>query len=133
MNLLFSFVLQIHQTNHIQPALRGLKNSPNLRWSDFSIKSGISPVIIGTRAFHQALWGAQHVTLVVTAGTVCASSTLALGTFNLTPVTEFSDLISIDFLAKPDKDRDDDSNKQIQGNFFKCENYINKVRTVVVP
>lgn len=111
--------MQIHQTNHIQPALRGLKNSPNLRWSDFSMKSGISPVVIGTRAFHQALWGAQHVTLVVNAGTVCTSSTLSLGAFNLTPVTEFSDLIPNDFLPKPDKDRDGDSSKQIQGLYIK--------------
>lgn len=82
------------------------------------MKSGISPVIIGTRAFHQALWGAQHVTLVVTAGTVSTSSTLALGTFNLMPVTEFSDLVPIDFLAKPDKDRDGDSSKQVQGKYL---------------
>lgn len=76
------------------------------------MKSGITPVVIGTRVFHQALWGAQHVTLVVNAGTVSTSSTLSLGTFNLTPVTEFSDLVPNDILAKPDKDKD---GKHIQG------------------
>ncbi|KAG5882094.1 hypothetical protein JTB14_017513 [Gonioctena quinquepunctata] len=52
----------IQQTYHIQPALRGLKTLSNLRWTDFSTKSGTTPVIVGNRAFHQALWGAQHVT-----------------------------------------------------------------------
>lgn len=79
------------------------------------MKSGLAPVVIGTRTYHQALWGAQHVTLVVNAGTVSTSSTLSLGTFNLTPVTEFSDLVPNDFLAKSDKDRDGDSSKQVQG------------------
>lgn len=77
------------------------------------MKSGTTPAVIGTRAFHQALWGAQHVTLIVNAGTVCTSSTLSLGSFNLTPVTEFSDLVPNDFLAKSDKDGD--SSKQVQG------------------
>ncbi|XP_018576497.1 uncharacterized protein LOC108915033 [Anoplophora glabripennis] len=101
----------LQQSNHIQPALRGLKTSSNLRWTDFSIKSGITPSKVGRRVFHQALWGAQHVTLVVNAGTV-TSSTLSLGTFNLTPVTEFSDLVPQNYLT--DSDVGKDSNKQIQ-------------------
>ncbi|KAJ8928386.1 hypothetical protein NQ314_019051 [Rhamnusium bicolor] len=101
----------IQQTSHIQLALRGLKSSPNLRWTDFSMKSGTTPMLVGRRAFHQALWGAQHVTLVVNAGTV-TSSTLSLGTFNLTPVTEFSDLVPSCYLAISEEDKED--NKQVQ-------------------
>lgn len=76
------------------------------------MKSGLTPVVIGARTFHQALWGAQHVTLVVNGGTVCTSSTLLLGSFNLIPVTEFSDLVPNEYLAKFDKDVD--INKQTQ-------------------
>ncbi|GJQ86222.1 hypothetical protein Trydic_g8923 [Trypoxylus dichotomus] len=87
----------IQQNNTIQPALRGLKTASNLRWSDFTIKSSIPPVIIGPRAFHQAVWGTQHVTLIVSTGPA-PSSTLSLGMFSLVPVTEFSDLIPIKYV-----------------------------------
>ncbi|XP_023013744.2 uncharacterized protein [Leptinotarsa decemlineata] len=102
----------IQQTSHIQPALRGLKTLSNLRWTDFSIKSGTTPVVVGNRAFHHALWGTQHVTLLVNAGSV-TSSTLSLGTFNLTPVTEFSDLIPKSYLASSEISRED-TTKQFQ-------------------
>lgn len=102
----------IQQINHIQPALRGLKTLSNLRWTDFSIKSTTQPVLVGTRVFHQALWGTHHVTLSVTAGTT-TSSTMQLGTFNLTPIIEFSDLIPSIYLSQMDSSREDD-NKQIQ-------------------
>ncbi|RZC32961.1 uncharacterized protein BDFB_008575, partial [Asbolus verrucosus] len=95
----------IQQTNHIQPALRGLKSLPNLRWTDFSPKSTSQPVVVGCRTFHQALWNAQHVTLVINAGAV-PSSTLSLGTYSLTPITEFSDLIPVKFL-NTNSDEDD--------------------------
>lgn len=107
------YLLQIQQqSNHIQPALRGLKTSPNLRWTDFSLKSGTVPLTVGRRVFHQALWGAQHVTLVVNTGTI-TSSTIPLSTFNLSPVTEFSDLVPESCLA--DSGTIVDSNKQVQG------------------
>ncbi|KAJ8917120.1 hypothetical protein NQ315_012610 [Exocentrus adspersus] len=98
------------QSNHVQPALRGLKSSPNLRWIDFSMKSGTSAVTVGRRTFHQALWGTQHVTLMVNTDTV-TSSTLSLGTFSLTPVTEFSDLIAESYTVKSESK---DSAKQRQ-------------------
>ncbi|XP_056642983.1 uncharacterized protein LOC130449285 isoform X1 [Diorhabda sublineata] len=102
----------IQQINHIQPALRGLKTVSNLRWTDFSIKSTTQPVLVGTRVFHQALWGTHHVTLSITAGTT-TSSTMPLGTFNLTPIIEFSDLIPSIYLTQTDTSKEDD-NKQIQ-------------------
>ncbi|XP_072386894.1 uncharacterized protein [Diabrotica undecimpunctata] len=102
----------IQQINHIQPALRGLKNLSNLRWTDFSIKSTTSPIIVGSRIFHQALWGTQHVTLALTAGTT-TSSAMPLGTFNLTSISEFSDLIPSTYLVMSDESKEDD-NKQIQ-------------------
>ncbi|KAK9737181.1 hypothetical protein QE152_g10884 [Popillia japonica] len=87
----------IQQNSAIQPALRGLKTASNLCWNDFTIKSSIPPVIIGPRAFHQAVWGTQHVTLVVSTGPA-PSSTLSLGIFSLVPVTEFSDLIPVKYV-----------------------------------
>ncbi|XP_050304024.1 titin [Anthonomus grandis grandis] len=81
----------IQQTVHTQPALRGLKMSQNLRLQDFSLKQGISPTKIGSKSFHQALWGAQHVTLLFSTG--ITTNTVNLGNFNLNSVTDFSDLI----------------------------------------
>lgn len=104
-------MLQIQQTTAIQPALRGLKLSPNLQWSDFVIKSTNQPVVVGARVFHQALWGAQPVTLVISTGSIPASS-LSLGIFTLAPITEFSDLIPSKYLAAAPPN---DDNKQIQG------------------
>lgn len=95
----------------IQPALRGLKTSPSLQWSDFVMKSPSQPVIVGARVFHQALWGAQHVTLVISPGSIPTSS-LSLGTFTLATITEFSDIIPSKYLAAAAQV---DDNKQVQG------------------
>lgn len=100
----------IQQMNHIQPALRGLKTLSNLRWTDFSMKS-TNPVVVGSRVFHQAMWGTHNVTVAVSAGTII-SNTMSLGTFNLTPIIEFSDLIPQSYLAT--FETIDDDNKQIQ-------------------
>lgn len=102
---------QIQQTPIIQPALRGLKLSPNLQWSDFVIKSTNQSIVVGSRIFHQALWGTQPVTLVISTGSIPASS-LSLGTFNLNPITEFSDIIPSKYLAATSSNEE---NKQIQG------------------
>ncbi|XP_076260571.1 uncharacterized protein LOC143196616 isoform X2 [Rhynchophorus ferrugineus] len=88
----------IQQTAFVQPALRGLKMCSNLRLTDFTMKSGITPITIGSRTFHQALWGAQHVTLMFSTGVASNSSTMNLGTFNLNSVTDFSDLVSSELL-----------------------------------
>lgn len=109
-HIFFTF-LQIQQMNHIQPALRGLKTLSNLRWTDFSMKS-TNPVVVGSRVFHQAMWGTHNVTVAVSAGTII-SNTMSLGTFNLTPIIEFSDLIPQSYLAT--FETIDDDNKQIQG------------------
>nr|CAI5867098.1 unnamed protein product [Callosobruchus analis] len=93
----------IQQTSHIQPALRGLKTAPSLRWSDFAVVSAPnSPVLAGHRAFHQALWSAaHHVTLCVDAGAAAsAKGALALGSFAVQAVTEFSDLVPEKYLAR---------------------------------
>ncbi|CAH1967972.1 unnamed protein product [Acanthoscelides obtectus] len=94
----------IQQSSHVQPALRGLKTAPSLRWSDFSVVSGPnSPVLAGHRAFHQSLWGTagHHVTLCVDTGaTAGAKGALALGAFAVQAVTEFSDLVPERCLAK---------------------------------
>ncbi|XP_030764574.1 uncharacterized protein LOC115888854 [Sitophilus oryzae] len=102
----------IQQTIFIQPALRGLKLCSNLRLTDFTMKSGISPVTIGSRTFHQALWGAQHVTLMFSTGIVSTSSTMNLGTFNLNSVTDFSDLVSGELLPG----KKEESNKFVQAS-----------------
>lgn len=95
---IISQIQQKSTVTAVQPlALRGLKTASNLRWSDFTIKT-IPPVIIGPRAFHQAVWGTHHVTLVVSSETT-PSSTLSLAMFNLVPVTEFSDLIPTKYIA----------------------------------
>ncbi|CAG9766661.1 unnamed protein product [Ceutorhynchus assimilis] len=88
----------IQQTTFIQPALRGLKLCSNLRLSDFSMKTGNSPVVVGSKTFHQALWGAQHVTLMFNTG-ISTSSTLNLGTFTLNSVTDFSDLVPSEYCS----------------------------------
>ncbi|CAH1119341.1 unnamed protein product [Phaedon cochleariae] len=103
----------VQQTCHIQPALRGLKAQSNLRWADFSLISGTPPITVGDRTFRQAVWGAHHVTLLTNAGAV-GSSTLQLGTFNLTPVTEFSDLVPNVYLALPEGGGREDKDKQTQ-------------------
>ncbi|XP_066250859.1 uncharacterized protein [Euwallacea similis] len=82
----------IQQTIYIQPALRGLKMCSNLRLVDFSLKTSTPPVSIGSKTFHQALWGAQHVTLMFNAD-ISTSKTLNLGPFNFNSVTDFSDLV----------------------------------------
>ncbi|KAF5295984.1 hypothetical protein FQA39_LY12756 [Lamprigera yunnana] len=95
----------IQQGAPIQPALRGLKSSANLRWTDFSIKENLVPLVVGTRVVHQAVWGAHHVTLII--NTVSASvGVQSLGIFNLTPITEFTDLIPVKYL--PNNILDDD-------------------------
>lgn len=66
--------------------------------------------MVGARIFHQALWGAQPVTLVISTGSIPTSS-LSLGTFSLATITEFSDLVPSKYLAPPHSD----NNKQIQG------------------
>ncbi|KAJ3641762.1 hypothetical protein Zmor_028241 [Zophobas morio] len=98
----------IQQISHIQPALRGLKSLPNLRWTDFSVKSTTQPVTVGCRTFQHAVWNTQHVTLVINTGAV-PSSTVALGTYSLSAITEFSDLIPAKFACV-----DGDDNKYIQ-------------------
>lgn len=70
--------------------------------------------MVGTRIFHQALWGAQPVTLVISTGSIPASS-LSLGTFTLNPITEFSDIIPMKYLTNTPST--EDNNKQIQGEF----------------
>ncbi|XP_071051540.1 putative uncharacterized protein DDB_G0277255 isoform X1 [Onthophagus taurus] len=102
----------IQQNAPIQPALRGLKSLPSLRWTDFTIKNSAQSVIIGPRAFHQAIWGSQHVTLVISTGTA-STTTLSLGVYALMPVTEFSDLIPVQYL--PEKPGDA-SIKQLQAS-----------------
>ncbi|KAL3277207.1 hypothetical protein HHI36_012557 [Cryptolaemus montrouzieri] len=92
----------IQQTVHIPQILRGLKSSANLRWNDFNVKLS-NPVILGKRIFHQALWGTHHVTLSINRG-LAPSCTLSLGTFNLTPVTEFSDLVPVKYFGEEDAD-----------------------------
>jgi hypothetical protein len=99
----------IQQTNHIQPALRGLKSLPSLRWTDFSLKSTSQPLVVGCRTFHHATWNGQHVTLVINTGAV-PSSTLALGSSSIASITEFSDLIADKFLTV----NNDDSDKYVQ-------------------
>ncbi|KAF5273047.1 hypothetical protein FQR65_LT04789 [Abscondita terminalis] len=81
----------------IQPALRGLKSTTNLRWTDFSFKENIVPLTVGARVFHQAVWGAHHVTLMIRTGTAPVSSQ-SLGVFNLTTITEFTDLLPVKYL-----------------------------------
>ncbi|XP_044755946.1 uncharacterized protein LOC123314706 [Coccinella septempunctata] len=98
----------IQQTVHIPPALRGLKTSSNLRWSDFTVKNA-NPLILGRRTFHQALWGTHHVTLAINRGLV-PSCTLSLGTFNLNPVTEFNDLVPVKYLGETESD----ASRQVQ-------------------
>ncbi|XP_044739489.1 probable serine/threonine-protein kinase DDB_G0282963 [Chrysoperla carnea] len=115
----------MHQTTIIQPALRGLKTAPNLRWTDFSIvdttnsnqlngggnnggSGGLNGCItsaatrhIGRRCFHTALWGAHHVTLALTLeqGSMLQTNTiLSLAPFTLVPITEFSDLVPYHYL-----------------------------------
>ncbi|XP_060527359.1 uncharacterized protein LOC132702615 [Cylas formicarius] len=100
----------IQQSVHVQPALRGLKTSPNLRLADFTIKTSLQPVFVGAKSFHQALWGSQHVTLLFSTG-LATSSTLSLGTFSLNAVTEFNDLVPREYLADP-KNKND--TKQVQ-------------------
>ncbi|KAK4882957.1 hypothetical protein RN001_006276 [Aquatica leii] len=95
----------IQQGTPVQPALRGLKSSPNLRWTDFSIKENIVPLIVGARVFHQAVWGAHHVTLIIRPGTAPVSSQ-SLGVFNLIPITEFTDLVPVKYLPNSTQDVD---------------------------
>lgn len=102
--------MQIQQSTPIQPALRGLKASSNVRWTDFTIKTTIQSLTVGTRVFHQALWGTQPVTLVICAGSVPTSS-LSLGMFSLVPITEFSDLIPSKYLPS----QENNPEKQVQG------------------
>lgn len=98
----------------MQPALRGLKFSPHLRWNEFSIKENLLPLVIGNRVFHQAVWGAHHVTVVVSAGTI-PIGTLSMGTFNLIPITEFTDLISSKYLPRTSENNEE---KLVQGTYI---------------
>lgn len=66
--------------------------------------------MVGTRAFHQALWGTQHVTLMICEGSIPTSS-VSLGIFNLMSITEFSDLIPSKYLSNPEND----DTKHVQG------------------
>ncbi|KAL1516397.1 hypothetical protein ABEB36_000315 [Hypothenemus hampei] len=86
----------IQQTIYIQPALRGLKMSSNLRLTDFAIKRDISPIILGSKTFLQAVWGTQNVTLIINTG-LSTYNTLHLGPFNLKSVTDFSDLVPSEY------------------------------------
>lgn len=79
------------------------------------MKSTNQPVLVGSRVFHQALWGAQPVTLVISTGSIPTSSQ-SLGTFTLTPLTEFSDIIPAKYLAATPQPTED--NKQIQGKLI---------------
>ncbi|CAG9857294.1 unnamed protein product [Phyllotreta striolata] len=99
----------IQQINHIQPALRGLKTVSNLRWTDFSVKSSTGPVQVGSRVFHQAMWGTHNVTVAVSAGST-VSNAMPSASYTLTPIIEFSDLIPNAYLAT--NDNEDDNNKQ---------------------
>ncbi|XP_018328356.1 uncharacterized protein LOC108739120 [Agrilus planipennis] len=90
----------------VMPALRGLKAASSLRWSDFTLIENSTPLLLGPRVFYQALWGSQHVTLVISKGTI-PSSSLSLGNFNLIPITEFVDLVPVqDVPSIVDKDSD---------------------------
>lgn len=66
--------------------------------------------MVGTRAFHQALWGTQHVTLMICAVPTPTSS-VSLGIFNLMPITEFGDLIPSKYLSNSETD----DTKHVQG------------------
>lgn len=114
----FLFIKQIQQSNHIQPALRGLKTAPNLCWTDFQLKTGTSSlsVSVGRHTFHQAVWGVHHVTLAIIAGVPASGTISGLGNFNLQAVTEFSDLVpSIYLVDKENTLENSESSKQIQG------------------
>lgn len=84
----------------------------NLRLMDFSLKTGSPPVNVGSKTFHQALWGAQHVTLMFNTG-ISTSSALNLGTFNLHSVTDFSDLVPCEYCPNEKQNK-----KQIQGVYI---------------
>ena len=73
---------------------------------------------VGCRTFQHAVWNTQHVTLVINTGAV-PSSTVALGTYSLSAITEFSDLIPAKFACV-----DSDDNKYIQGIKFRDVNAI---------
>lgn len=61
--------------------------------------------MVGHRTFHHALWNNQHVTLVITSESV-SSSSISLGTYSLSPITEFSDLIAEKFLNHDNPEND---------------------------
>ncbi|KAK9887198.1 hypothetical protein WA026_021040 [Henosepilachna vigintioctopunctata] len=102
----------IQQSVHIPPVLRGLKSISNLRCDDFTIKT-VNPVVLGKRTFHQALWGTHHVTLSINRG-LAPSCTLSLGTFNLIPVTEFSDLVPLSYVGE----NETNESKQVQATII---------------
>lgn len=101
----------IQQGVSVQPALRGLKTASNLRWSNFSIKENLPPLTVGSRVFHQAVWGVHHVTIIISTGSTPINSQ-PLGTFTLNPITEFTDLIP----AKYTSSGAQDDSKQIQAS-----------------
>lgn len=85
-----------------------------LRWADFSIVDSSSGVIVGKRAFYHGLWGAHHVTLALSKQQPCSVHKPALGSFNLTPVTEFSDLIPASLL-QPNENTNSSDENLVQG------------------
>lgn len=119
----------MHQTATIQPALRGLKTSPNLRWNDFSLVENQNStcnnnitqnkVDVGKRCFHTALWGAHHVTLaLMEQGSMLQTNTLALAPFTLVPITEFSDLVPINYLPIIESNNTDSKKTQGKSSSF---------------
>ncbi|KAB0802685.1 hypothetical protein PPYR_04871 [Photinus pyralis] len=93
----------IQQGVSVQPALRGLKTASNLRWSNFSIKENLPPLTVGSRVFHQAVWGVHHVTIIISTGSTPINSQ-PLGTFTLNPITEFTDLIPAKYTSSVTQD-----------------------------
>lgn len=83
------------------------------------ISTGPSTVI-GSRTFQQAMWGSCCVTLVISSETVL-TSTLSFGTYNLVPITEFTDLLPAKYLPNNNVNEEN----HLQGKFHylsRCKN-----------
>ncbi|GBP87502.1 hypothetical protein EVAR_57309_1 [Eumeta japonica] len=107
---------QVQQSAVMQPSLRGLKASTNLRWTDFSIQpaacGGKSLVRAGRRVFHSAVWNAPQNPVSVTlmlykeqmASQIVCQQSVQPQTLSLNAVTEFCDLVPLQHFGEDSED-----------------------------
>ncbi|RZF44961.1 hypothetical protein LSTR_LSTR001922 [Laodelphax striatellus] len=75
----------------IPSSLRALRNSSNLRWTDFKLEDSCDAETIGSRIFYGAQWGDSSVTVCVNSGQ--ARLPLAMGV-----IAEFNDVVPSNFV-----------------------------------